>query len=753
MMAVDVSKEGIKLVREGEEDILKIDCISLGISPSLEDDPVTMMLTIEKLIEFPGVKRINLYLNKNYSYNFYQTQLLVEIANVYNALVKQRKIWALVLDQRCASYLGEKLRNLQNVVYGLLKSDPICAFVEVKRLRRESRIKLKKNENPNERAYHDFVDYIYGLLGNTGLISAVREELDGYELGDRSVYKLALKATVTPDFMFSRLQAQPPLNAEQQDIYSIGSGDVGIYRMPGEIKFLYQLNPPEFKLSEEEYLLLEMARGIIKEHQPREEDFLDPERVRNTFFNICKDLLSELGSQKEMDLSVERIDELASILVRYTIGFGLIEVLLEDEKIQDITLNAPVGGSPIHIVHQDYGPCSTNIYPSIEDAQGWATKFRILSGRALDEANPILDTELQLPKARARVAIVSNPLNPYGLGYAFRRHRDKPWTLPLFMKTKMLNSLAAGLLSFIVDGNRTMLFCGTRSSGKTSLLGSIITEIMRRVRIISVEDTLELPMEAFRKLGYNVQPLKVRSALASGGTELGADEGIRTSLRMGDSALIIGEVRSSEARSLYESMRIGALANTVAGTIHGESPYGVFDRVVNDLGVPKTSFKATDLIVLSNPVRSPDGLSSFRRVVQITEVRKHWEEDPLKEGGFMDLMKYNPKTDQLEITEDLKNGESEILKAIASSVKEWAGNWDAVWDNILLRAKIKQTLVDYSLKYVKPSALEAEFVVKANDMFHIISESVKNESGNLDSKRIYSEWESWLRENINKLKG
>ena len=82
-------------------------------------------------------------------------------------------------------------------------------------------------------------------------------------------------------------------------------------------------------------------------------------------------------------------------------------------------------------------------------------------------------------------------------------------------------------------------------------------------------------------------------------------------------------------------MRVGALANVVAGTIHGDSPHGVYDRLVNDLGVPKTSFKATDLIIIANPVKSSDGLSRKRRVTRITEVRKFWEEDPLMEEGFV----------------------------------------------------------------------------------------------------------------------
>ena len=92
-------------------------------------------------------------------------------------------------------------------------------------------------------------------------------------------------------------------------------------------------------------------------------------------------------------------------------------------------------------------------------------------------------------------------------------------------------------------------------------------------------------------------------------------------------------------------MRVGALANVVMGTIHGDSPYSIYDRVVNDLGVPKTSFKATDIIIVSNPVKSASGIGKIRRVLQISEVRKEWEDDPLREHGFVDLMVYNPKTD------------------------------------------------------------------------------------------------------------
>src|SRR4030043_1775330 len=135
-------------------------------------------------------------------------------------------------------------------------------------------------------------------------------------------------------------------------------------------------------------------------------------------------------------------------------------------------------------------------------------------------------------------------------------------------------------------------------------------EIVPKHRIIVIEDSLELPVESLRKLNYDILRMKVRSALLKTTSEVSADDGIRTSLRLGDSCLIIGGVRSVEAKALYEAMRVGALANEVAGNITGASPYAVFDRGVNDLGVPATRFKATDMIAVANPIKSPDGLHS-----------------------------------------------------------------------------------------------------------------------------------------------
>jgi len=139
-------------------------------------------------------------------------------------------------------------------------------------------------------------------------------------------------------------------------------------------------------------------------------------------------------------------------------------------------------------------------------------------------------------------------------------------------------------------------------------------------------------------------------------------------------------------------------------------------------------------------------------LVQLSEVRKHWQKDPLEEKGFVDLLKYNVETDQLEPTEDLINGDSEIIKDIASNVKGWAGNWDAVYDNILLRAKIKEEITNVAKKTNNLRILEAGFNTEANHAFHRISDEVRKEIGLPLGERVFPAWQKWLNQQIKKKK-
>lgn len=750
-----------ELINKGGEDILSFDYKGAPFSPSISDSAQVMERTIDALIENPNVSRVIFEQEKRYNYDFTETSYLLEIASFHVFLSKQEKVLSHSKLVTTEEQLFSKRYNDMSIFLNYLKKDPVLSYYELRKFLIEARIAYKK-AHPQLRAdygnYVRLLEGIFNLLEKTKLMSNLRPYLDGYKKGDRTIYHKVFKPDIIPNFTFTRLVADLPDDAEIVDEYIISSEDydksnVTILKLRNESKYFYHLTPPEHSLTEDENVLMNLARGVLIEHQPKAEEFVDTERTRHVFFNVSKDLIRDLANTKGIKLDFSRINKLAKILVRHTIGFGMIEVLLQDAHTQDISLNAPISQTPVYVKHGKYGECSTNILPSKEDSDSWAAKFRMLSGRPLDEANPILDTQLEIEgDIRARIAIIQKPLSPDGLAYSIRRHRENPWTLPLFIQNKMINPLGAGLMSFLIDGARTILIAGTRSSGKTAFLGSLLLEINTKNRIITIEDTLELPVESLRKLQYNILSMKVRSALLKGTSEVSAEDGIRTSLRLGDSCLIVGEVRSSEARALYEAMRVGALANVVAGTIHGASPYGVYDRVVNDLNVPATSFKATDIIAIANPIKSADGLHSWRRVLQITEVRKHWTKDPQLEGGFVDLMKYNVEKDELEATDNMINGDSEIIKDIASKVKGWAGNWDAVYDNILLRAKMKNEIVKVAEKVGNPNILEAKFNVLANHEFHKVSDKIIGEIGLPVGDRVFPEWQNWLNEAVKKVK-
>ncbi|PIN71383.1 hypothetical protein COV77_02300 [Candidatus Pacearchaeota archaeon CG11_big_fil_rev_8_21_14_0_20_30_13] len=744
--------------REGGEDILYFNYQDSSSSPNLAAYPEVMDRTVDALIENPNVSRIIFVKEKNYNYDFRETGYLLEIASLYVYFLKQEEILSHEkLVSINESFFPKRYNDLFSFLY-LLKKDPIASYFELKRILIDAKIFFQRvigDTKIDQGNYIRFLEKIFGIIEKTKIIQAAIPYFENYRRGNREIYSKLFQPDIIPNFTFTRLVSDLPTDSEMIDQYEVSIDEfdisnVTILKRKNESKLFYHLSPPESLLTEEENYLMNLAKGVLIEHQPKAEEFTDVIRTRKVFFNVSKDLLRDLAQSKGIKLTYLSLMKLSAILVRHTIGFGLIEILLQDKNLQDVSLNAPISQTPVYVRHQDYDECNTNILPSREDSDSWAAKFRMISGRPLDEANPILDTQLEIGKIRARIAIIQEPLSPDGLAYSIRRHRESPWTLPLFIKNKMLNPLGAGLLSFLVDGSRTLLIAGTRSSGKTSLLGSLMLEINSKSRIITVEDSLELPVEALRKLNYNILRMKVRSALLKSGAEVSADDGIRTSLRLGDSSLIVGEVRSVEAKALYEAMRVGALANVVAGTIHGASPYGVFDRVVNDLGVPATSFKATDIIAVANPIKSADGLHSWRRLLEISEVKKHWKEDPVREKGFSDLMSYSVEKDELEASDALINGESDVIKDLASKVRGWAGNWDAVYDNILLRAKVKNEIVNLAELTGKKEILEAEFNAISNHQFHRISDEVIEEAGLPMSDKVFPRWQKWLNSEIKK---
>jgi type IV secretory pathway ATPase VirB11/archaellum biosynthesis ATPase/succinate dehydrogenase flavin-adding protein (antitoxin of CptAB toxin-antitoxin module) len=740
---------------EGKKEIV-VNCRNCIYGASVSEYPQCMARTLDKLIEHPDVDSINFEEFYERIYDEKQTQMLREVAQVLGRLESER-VWSPshLGGEEGDQFLTERNNYVTNLVHNLLRTDPVAAYFNVREETAKEQERARQGSEMYRKSalpYLKTLTEIKVLLENTTLIrqaNFIISKLHKVPSG-RGIYRSIFEGAIKPTFIRTRLETGAPKGVELVDSYMVNDTEVEIYKHPEKIEYMYYLYPPEYSLPPDQYFLLNKTKDIVSEQKIEGVEFEDPAETRRYFERIYEGTISDLAEQNKMKLEYKEIQKLAKIVARYTVGFGLLETILADDRITDVYIDAPIGRFPIYLVHADYSQCGTNVIYTIDEARSMISKFRAISGRPFDESHPVLDMDLEI--LSSRICVIGKPLSPSGISLTFRRHKETPWTLPQFMDVKMINPLAAGMLSFFIDAQASTIVTGSRGSGKTSFLNALVLEIPQNLRIITQEDTLELPVDYMKKLGLNIQRLKTRSVIQASRTEseIAPEEALRTALRLGDSVLIIGEVRSKEAKVLYEAMRVGAVGNVVMGTVHGESAYSVWDRIVNDLEVPTTSFKATDLVIVCAPIRFKGSLTKYRRVIQVTEVKKHWEHDPYLENGFEDILTYSAKTDDWDLNKlyvDEKTYEATKESEIFEKIMRMRGvTFDEIWNEINVRAKTKKYIVDAKRKYEIPPLLESQYTVPIQNKFQLMAEGMRGLDKKLDYKALFDNWQKWVDE-------
>ncbi len=712
---------------KANERILKLDCENCSENPSIARTPACMNEIFEHLKEQSGTNKI--LLNGRYvqEYKDRDLTILKEFARVLQD--SRYQVLKFLTVEDCGDCEEERKIRIEDIWHKLQKH-PLEGVALLKQLVEEFEDKSKYGSTECKECRKNFLEEgvrpALDMILNTSLCSEVNIDGKG-----REKYESLFRPVTRPSFLRSKLKLDPPEEAELTDAYDLSKNKIRIYYSPERLEYIYFIIPPEYRLPPKHVEILQKVRGKLLEKQGS----LNPEIAKEEVERRSRKLIMDIALENDIDLSRETVKELSRSISKFTAGFGIVETLLEDPKIQDIYIDAPVGENPIYVYHQDFEECLTNIFFTSESAKILTSKFRALSGRPFSEANPTLDLNLE----NVRVAAIQNPLSPEGVAFAIRRHKSTPWTLPQFIDRGFLTPKAAGLLSLLVDSQASILITGSRGAGKTSLLGALILELLPKYRILCLEDTAELPIEDFRSLGYKAQRLQVRPSNSASGLEMTTEEALRSALRLGESVLIMGEVRGPETESLYEAMRVGAAGNSVMGTIHGSSTKDVFERVVYDLGIPPSSFKATDVIAVASPIRKTGSVNRIRRLTQVTEVGESWKEDPLAEDGFTDLLAYDSDEDELRTTPALENGESTILESIS---RKWSMDIQEVQKNFEVRSRIHGTVAEKASQG-RPELLEAEKVVDSNLAFHrFLEEELRTQE--VDYDKVFTRWKEWF---------
>ena len=462
----------------------------------------------------------------------------------------------------------------------------------------------------------------------------------------------------------------------------------------GEIE--YNIVPNEYNYPPELDSIVEGAIQSLRDDYRKNGGRMDRIRALSAAEDYIWGYQDVIASVIAQDCDIrDAVEEMSEVVYRYTIGNGIFDVLLADQRLEDIYIDAPCEKNRIHVTlnningSNSHARCRTNLISDQKEMRNLITMLMRESGLPFCESSPVLETDMG--ECDARATVVGYPMSPNGDSVAIRKHSRTPWTLTRLMGNDTIDDITAGLLSFLIANRSTILVSGARGAGKSSLLSALMFEFPISQRILTIEDTLELPAKKMRSMGYKVQSMLIddRNGEAA---EKRADEALRVSLRLGESAIILGEVRGEEAKTLYQSMSTGRAGSSILGTIHGDCAQTVYNRVVNDLQIPPESFMETDFIITMGTVRDRGSEKQVRRMTEFVATGN-------KPGKFTDVSDWKSliKCDK--------------LLRIAAANNTTAAE---ILSEIKIRARLRKFLV-YMAKTKGEGFYGPEWIVLAND--------------------------------------
>ncbi|MFH0874518.1 MAG: ATPase, T2SS/T4P/T4SS family [archaeon] len=276
-----------------------------------------------------------------------------------------------------------------------------------------------------------------------------------------------------------------------------------------------------------------------------------------------------------------------------------IDKILLDENIEEIMYNG--NNSPIIIYHHRYGMCQTIIPFSDKEASFFAGEAAKFIGKRLDANSPVLDAAL--PDGN-RINATIPPASSF-VTITIRKFLKSTKNLLDLIKD---GTITADIAAYIwlctsrISEPSNILFVGGTASGKTTLLDATAMLISPNERIVVIEDTKELKL---------TQKNVVRMISKEG---LTMDSLLQNALRMRPDRILVGEVRGSEAITLFNSMNTGH--SGCMGTLHANSARECITRVTNPpMSVPVVMLDGLQLIIVLK--KMPDGA---RKLIEIAEI-------------------------------------------------------------------------------------------------------------------------------------
>jgi len=322
--------------------------------------------------------------------------------------------------------------------------------------------------------------------------------------------------------------------------------------------------------------------------------------------------LHELLDRESTPLSQSDRAEIIEDVVDNILGYGPIQVLLDDLTVTEVMVN---NASEIFIERLG------RIQPTDRRFLDEQHLLRIIDkivgqvGRRVDEASPMVDA--RLPDG-SRVNAVIAPLAINGPMMTIRKFSHDPYTVEDLIGFGTLDRRVAEFLDAAVRGRLNILISGGTGTGKTTLLNVVSQYVPGDERIVTIEDAAELRLHQQHVLRLESRPPNIE-----GKGQVTIRDLVRNALRMRPDRIVVGEVRGGEALDMLQAMNTGHEGSL--STIHANSPRDALSRLETMVlmagfelpmrAIREQSSAALDIIVQLARLR--DGT---RRVVKVSEV-------------------------------------------------------------------------------------------------------------------------------------
>lgn len=451
--------------------------------------------------------------------------------------------------------------------------------------------------------------------------------------------------------------------------------------------------------SEEKLLLSELRENLVDLAISSDESLqVNEDKLLNDIKNF---LFAKLANNSQNNtISNEYLDNLARKLFQDLVGYGEIDPLIRDDNLEEIMV---IGiDKPVFVYHREYGMMKTNIlFKDAGEVMNLIDSIARQINRRIDQESPILDG--RLPDG-SRVNATIPPISADGPSMTIRKFKRDPLTIIDLINSKTISVELAAFFWLCFDGlgvkSANAIISGGTSSGKTTTLNALSSFINPKERIITIEDTLELQIPHEHVIRMETRPPNVENR-----GELTMNDLVKNSLRQRPDRIIVGEVRGSEAITLFTALNTG---HSGFGTLHSNDARETITRLTNaPMSVPNIMISAIDFIIMQNRIYRSDGVS-FRRISEVAEV------SGIEEGVIQlnKIFEWDPQSDTIKNVGITSKTLTEIANVSGNSL-------NSLYDEIKNREIVLQHMVDQNIRSIRDVSTVLE-------MYYLDSQKVLN---------------------------